>query len=101
RLNKRYSEMVNLTLKNAYLMTSDLRDKAQIYLESLDNDFKVGLFGSKKKTEEERNRRLTDFLNELQTNIEKTNQWTLKERINNLIIETDIQDENLVISIQK
>src|SRR5699024_6442343 len=32
RLNKRYSEMVNLTLKNAYLMPSDLRDKAQIYL---------------------------------------------------------------------
>src|SRR5690625_5376567 len=54
RLNKRYSEMVNLTLKNAYLMPSDLRDKAQIYLESLENDFKVGLFGSKKKTEEDR-----------------------------------------------
>ena len=101
RLNKRYSEMVNLTLKNAYLMPSDLRDKAQIYLESLENDFKVGLFGSKKKTEEERNRRLTDFLNELQTNIEKTIQWSLKERINNFLSENDIQDENLVQSIQK
>src|SRR5690625_6259702 len=93
--------MVNLTLKNAYLMPSDLRDKAQIYLESLENDFKVGLFGSKKKTEEERNRRLTDFLNELQTNIEKTIQWSLKERINNFLSENDIQDENLVQSIQK
>src|SRR5699024_12734834 len=88
-------------LKNAYLMPSDLRDKAQIYLESLENDFKVGLFGSKKKTEEERNRRLTDFLNELQTNIEKTIQWSLKERINNFLSENDIQDENLVKSIQK
>src|SRR5690625_5532723 len=80
RMNKRYSEMVNLTLKNAYLMPSDLRDKAQIYLESLENDFKVGLFGSKKKTEEERNRRLTDFLNELQTNRSEEHTSELQSR---------------------
>src|SRR5699024_5707 len=95
RLNELYSEIVKLTLKNTYLMPSDLRDKAQIYLESLENDFKVGHFGSKKKTEEERNRRLTDFLNELQTNIEKTIQWSLKERINNFLSENDIQDEKI------
>ncbi len=100
RLNKRYTDMVNLTLKNAYLMPSSLRDKAHIYLESLESSFKVGMFGAKKKTEEERNRRLTSFLSELQENIDKTIQWSLKERLNTFLSENEIQDENLVQSIQ-
>src|SRR5699024_7942545 len=75
RLNKRYSDMINVTLKNAYLMPSSLRNKAEFFLESLESGFKVGVFGVKKKTEEERNKRLTAFLSELQSNIEKTIQW--------------------------
>lgn len=101
RLNKRYNEMVNLTLKNAYLMPSSLRNKAQLYLESLESTFKIGMFGAKKKTEEERSKRLTDFLSELQTNIDKTIQWSLKERLNTFLNENEIQDENLVQSIEK
>lgn len=101
RLNKRYNEMVNLTLKNAYLMPSSLRDKAQLYLESLESSFKIGLFGAKRKTEEERSKRLNEFLTELQKNIEKTIQWSLKERLNTFLNENEIQDENLIQSIEK
>src|SRR5699024_7321262 len=57
RLNKRYSDMINVTLKNAYLMPSSLRNKAEFFLESLESGFKVGVFGVKKKTEEERSKR--------------------------------------------
>src|SRR5699024_10420947 len=101
RLNKRYLDMINLTLKNAYLMPSSLRDKAHSYLESLESTFKVGLFGAKKKTEEERKKRQTVFLSDLQQNIEKTIQWSLKERLNTFLNENEIQDENLVQSIEK
>lgn len=101
RLNKRYSDMINVTLKNAYLMPSSLRNKAEFFLESLESGFKVGVFGVKKKTEEERSKRLTAFLSELQSNIEKTIQWSLKEKLNDFLNENEIQNEELVQSIQK
>src|SRR5699024_11347164 len=79
QITKLFQDNLQMTLKNAYLMPSDLRDKAASFLESQQKDFKVGLFGSKKKTNEEKNKRMETFLLPLQKNIEASIQWKLLE----------------------
>ncbi|MCI2876622.1 dynamin family protein [Staphylococcus hominis] len=59
-------------LDNAYIMTHDMREDIRYYLESMALDFKVGgLLNKKKKTEEERAKRLQIVVDRLQ---EKVNQ---------------------------
>ncbi|WP_158589643.1 MULTISPECIES: dynamin family protein [Clostridia] len=68
------------TLKNAYLMPAALRDKAASFLESQQRDFKVGLLGTKKKTSEERKKRLHEFRIDLQKTVEAGLQWKLRDK---------------------
>ena len=80
QLEKEFNQELTSTLHNAYLMPKELRDKAERYLESEQTGFKVGLFSSKKKTEEERIERLTDFMESLQGIIESAVQWKLRDK---------------------
>lgn len=48
-LEIQFKSDLNTTLDNAYLMPRELRDKAKMYLEANQSDFKVGFFGAKKK----------------------------------------------------
>ncbi|SEQ54478.1 small GTP-binding protein domain-containing protein [Virgibacillus subterraneus] len=92
---------LNATLKNAYLLPSDLRDKAELFLESQIKDFKVGFFASKKKTEEERETRLNKFYNHLLERIDAAIQWKLRDKFLNLLKQYNIHDQNLVQQIQQ
>ena len=76
---------LNETLKNAYLMPATLRDKAELFLESQQRDFKVGFLGSKKKTEAEQDKRLQDFLTDVQDTIRSTIQWKLRDKMIELL----------------
>lgn len=96
QLKEAFDHELNHTLKNAYLMPAKLRDQAKEFLESQQKDFKVGLFNAKKKTEEERTKRLHQFLTELQKTIEVTIQWKLRDKFNEILREHDIHDENLL-----
>lgn len=49
---------VQEVLSTAYLMTPDVRERIRLYAEASQPGFKVGFFGAKKKTEEERDNRL-------------------------------------------
>src|SRR5699024_1719652 len=60
-LNQEFNNELQLTLKNAYIMPATLRDLAGQFLATQQKDFKVGFFQSKKKTLQEKERRLTDF----------------------------------------
>lgn len=53
-------------IKNAYIMPYNLRELAKLYLESEQKNFKIGLFGSKSKTQREREDRLSTFYIELE-----------------------------------
>ncbi|MGI8350600.1 dynamin family protein [Niallia circulans] len=53
-------------IKNAYIMPYNLRELAKSYLESEQKNFKIGLFGSKSKTQKEREDRLLTFYTELE-----------------------------------
>ncbi|UII54566.1 dynamin family protein [Cytobacillus spongiae] len=86
--------------KSAYLMPAQTRDLAEEYLQSVQPDFKVGLFFSKQKTEQERTARrhafFTDFRKQVQTQLE----WHLKEQLLKRIKESELQDPELMTSVQ-
>ncbi len=101
RFRKEFEDEVNQTLKNAYLMPAKLRDQAEHYLESQQKDFKIGFFNSKKKTEEERQQRLNNFLQPLQKTIETTIQWKLRDKFIQMLRDYQINDEDLMQKAQQ
>lgn len=98
---KEFEDEVNQTLKNAYLMPAKLRDQAGHYLESQQKDFKIGFFNAKKKTEEERQQRLENFLQPLQKTIETTIQWKLRDKFIQMLRNYQINDETLMQEAQQ
>ncbi|SHE62978.1 small GTP-binding protein domain-containing protein [Seinonella peptonophila] len=62
QLDTTLEKELQLQFNHAYLSPYELREQAQSYLESLHHSFKVGsFFGSKKKTVQEREKRLSSF----------------------------------------
>ncbi|MFB5086735.1 dynamin family protein [Psychrobacillus sp. PGGUH221] len=57
---KTFEEQRKEILENAVIMPYEVRDSLKTYAESMQGSFKVGFIGSKKKTEEERSKRLED-----------------------------------------
>lgn len=72
---------VNQTLSNAQVMPFEMREHARRYLESVQPQFKVGLFGSKKKTAEAKTHREEVFVKELCETIESTIEWNVRDKI--------------------
>ncbi|SFD77812.1 GTPase Era, involved in 16S rRNA processing [Lentibacillus persicus] len=99
-LEKDVRHEVNTTLKNAYLMPATLRDLAHAYLQSQQQDFKVGLFGSNKKTAEARRKREADFLAGLQETIETSVQWRLRDKLLNLLQSYGLHDQEITHQVQ-
>lgn len=85
KIKESFQFVLHQTLNNAYLIPASLRDKAELFLESRQKDFKVGLFGSKHKTKTEQNIRLNDFLTDIQDNIRTTIQWKLRDKMIELL----------------
>ncbi|ASK63415.1 hypothetical protein CFK37_15245 [Virgibacillus phasianinus] len=100
QFEKDFQQTVNTTLQNAYIMPAALRDKAQSYLESQQANFKIGLFASKKKTEDERSKRLNNFLSSLQENMDKSMQWRLRDKLIEQMKKYHITDPDLVQNMQ-
>ncbi|MEK4485467.1 dynamin family protein [Psychrobacillus sp. FSL H8-0484] len=57
---KSFEDQRKAILENASIMPYEMRDFLKLFAESKQNSFKVGFLGSKKKTEEERQKRLED-----------------------------------------
>ena len=89
------------TLNNAYLMPASLRDLAHSFLDSEQKDFKVGFFGSKKKTANEKKDRLDIFFQKLQENIEALVQWKLRDKFTSLIRRYELTGEQVQQKIQE
>ncbi|WP_409251122.1 dynamin family protein [Bacillus sp. SCS-153A] len=83
-------------LKNAYLMPFETRELAKRYLESLQDDFKVGMFFSKKKTEEERQLRLSALVEHLKNNVESQLEWHLRGLGSLVMKQAGFHDEDLM-----
>ncbi|SDC58615.1 small GTP-binding protein domain-containing protein [Terribacillus halophilus] len=93
-------ETIQQTLKNANLMPFEVRDTAEKYLESTFPDFKVGLFGSKKKTAEERAKRrsMTEAL--IQQQIEKQLVWRLRDKLSDWARKHEVYTESVQVLLQ-
>ncbi|WP_313800548.1 dynamin family protein [Cytobacillus sp.] len=91
---------VDEVLKNAYLMPSQTRELAKAYIESRQSNFKVGLFFSKQKTEQERESRLKQFHKGFLENIQSQLDWHLKELYLNEMKQFNIHDPELLAKAQ-
>lgn len=98
---KQFYEEVDNILDNAYLMPFQTRDLAEQYLAARQSDFKVGLFFSKQKTEQEREQRLEKFYADLKEKVQSQLEWHIKELIIKSLKENEIQDDQLLIDLQK
>ncbi|MFP7493955.1 dynamin family protein [Terribacillus saccharophilus] len=86
-------ETIQQTLKNANLIPFEVRDAAEKYLESTFPDFKVGLFGSRRKTAEEREHRRTKTMEMLQQQIEKQLLWRLRDKLGEWANQNEVYTE--------
>ncbi|RDW17731.1 dynamin family protein [Oceanobacillus chungangensis] len=98
---KKFNHELQATLDNAYIMPASLRDKVQLFLESQQKNFKLGLFSSAKKVSEAKTKRLTDFLGTLQGNIDALIQWKLRDKFLKLANQFDLTDSELQKQVQK
>ncbi|PWA13274.1 hypothetical protein DCC39_02180 [Pueribacillus theae] len=81
-------------LNNAILMPFETRDLAKSFLESKQANFKVGMFFSKKKTEEERDRRLQAFYTNFMEKVSAQLDWHIKQLLVNKAKDYGIEDGN-------
>ncbi|TFE03039.1 dynamin family protein [Jeotgalibacillus salarius] len=76
-----FDNEMNKMLKASYLMPSEVRTKAEYYLEAMQKDFKKGLLFSGKKTQQERENRENDFKKSLIVVIDEQLIWHSKSLI--------------------
>ena len=101
KMKSDYFNEINSTLTNAYLMPAQLRDKAENFLLAHEPGFKIGLFGSKKKTREEQRTRIKTFLHEVLKSIESSIQWKLRDKLLKLLQDYNSTDQILTSKIQQ
>ncbi|MBM4762065.1 dynamin family protein [Bacillus sp. B15-48] len=87
-------------LKSAYLMPFKIRELAESYLKAMQPEFKFGLFFAKQKTEQEREKRLEQFYQELTEVVQAQLDWHLKEFLLKTLKENGIQNNELQIEAQ-
>lgn len=85
----------NDILKNAYLMPFQTRELAESYLQARQPDFKVGLFFSKQKTEQERAARLASFYQDLEEKVQSQLNWHIKDFLTKLFKKHQLSQPDL------
>src|SRR5690606_22321235 len=89
------------TLKNAYLMPANVRAKALSFLESQQRDFKIGFIAAKRKTEEEKVKRLEDFLSSVRESMHASIEWKLREKFAERLRSYSITEQELYATVQQ
>lgn len=97
---KDFEDGFEAILKSAYLMPFETRELAEGFLESAQSNFKVGLFFSKQKTEQEKQDRLERFLIDFQDKVNSQLTWHIKEFLNKIIKTEEIQDPAILSKVQ-
>ncbi|GAE91493.1 uncharacterized protein Bsub YpbR [Gracilibacillus boraciitolerans JCM 21714] len=80
-IEQEYMYIVEQTAKNAQLVPFEIREKAEVLLESYQPKFKVGLFRNVKKINDERHQRLLDFYATLKEKVESSLEWKLRDKV--------------------
>ncbi|MFP7477508.1 dynamin family protein [Terribacillus saccharophilus] len=93
-------ETIQQTLKNANLMPYEVREVAEVYLESTFPDFKVGLFSSKRKTAEEREQRRAKTEKLIYQQIEKQLVWRIRDKLSDWAKKHDVYTDSVQVLLQ-
>ncbi|QPA32728.1 dynamin family protein [Thermaerobacillus caldiproteolyticus] len=88
-------------LEHAYIMPFETRELAKAYLESIQSDFKVGLFFTKSKTEQERTNRLRAFYENLKEKAISQMEWHLRELLVRFLKQHGLADARLIGECQQ
>ncbi|MCQ6273950.1 dynamin family GTPase [Bacillus sp. V3B] len=100
RKEKSMYDEIDRVLDNAYLMPFQTRDLAEQYLAARQPDFKVGLFFSKQKTEQERQSRLDQFYTDFAEKVTSQIDWHMKELLIKMLRESEVEDAQLLEDVQ-
>ncbi|WP_409288856.1 dynamin family protein [Peribacillus sp. SCS-37] len=90
-----FNSRLQTILNNAYLMPASTRALAESYLESTKKDFKVGMFFSKSKTEQERKSRFMALKKDLTDKAESQLERHIKELCISILKEHELFDGEL------
>ncbi|WP_019241943.1 MULTISPECIES: dynamin family protein [Bacillus] len=88
-------------LKNAYLLSAESRDLIKSYLESQQEQFKVGLLFSKNKTEAEKAAREQALMSELENRTKTQLEWHIKEFASQSVKQAGVSDSSLEFLAQE
>jgi len=99
-VEKEFISGINDILKNAYLMPFETRTLAEAFLQTNQPDFKVGLFFSKQKTEQERLSRLESFYRDLDEKVQSQLDWHIKDFLTKLCKKHEIKTQDLLKAAQ-
>ncbi|WP_147533732.1 dynamin family protein [Bacillus marasmi] len=94
------NDEVDEILDNAYIMPFQTRELAKQYLESCQPNFKVGLFFSKNKTEQERNQRRESLFIELADRVKSQVEWHLRQLALKILKENNAEKPELMEAAQ-
>ncbi|WP_338451852.1 dynamin family protein [Niallia oryzisoli] len=97
---KKLYDEIDSVLDNAYIMPFQTRDLAEQYLAARQPEFKVGLFFSKQKTEQERSLRLDRFFADFTEKVTSQIDWHMKELFVKQLKENEIEDDELLSAVQ-
>lgn len=97
---KKLYDEIDSVLDNAYIMPFQTRDLAEHYLAARQPEFKVGLFFSKQKTEQERSLRLDRFFADFSEKVTSQIDWHMKELFVKHLKENEIEDDELLSAVQ-
>ncbi|OCA92799.1 dynamin family protein [Pseudobacillus wudalianchiensis] len=100
-LVRELEESRDKVLQNAYLMPASTRELAREFLESVQPGFKVGMLFSKKKTEEERQRRLERYLADLKEKTETQLEWHLRQQLSSWLKSSGLNDDELQLEAEE
>ncbi|OAH55847.1 hypothetical protein AWH48_03995 [Domibacillus aminovorans] len=98
---KQYEQKREDVLKNAILMPASTREMARSYLESTRPEFKVGMLFAKKKTEEEREKRLNTLLVDLKKQTEAQLEWHVRQVTASWLKESGLDDPLLALKAEE
>lgn len=105
RAEKDFDAEFTKIINNGYIMPFQTRELAELYLQSCQPEFKVGLFFSKNKTEQARKERLEKFYEDLAEKVKLQLDWHLREFMlktfkENAIHHPDIMEKAQAFTIQ-
>ncbi|WP_110112311.1 dynamin family protein [Bacillus sp. CGMCC 1.16541] len=99
-LEQTYVAETRAIIQHANLTPYEMREKARLFLESLQPNFKMGLLFSKKKTEEERAQRLQALYDDVNERMDSQLQWHLKQYVQKFLTDESIEDTRLAEKIR-